>query len=84
MTEIFCFPFDGLPYLCVLYSLFIIAICTISRRFVSTARICDSILDLNGLLIALATFVALCGITSGMPSVMVSLVVYRISFSIRV
>ena len=60
----------------------------ISRCFVIRARIGDDILDLCGLVIALATLDALCWIMSVMVSLMVSmsssLVVYRVGFSIQV
>ena len=45
----------------------------ISRRFVTRARVGDDILDLCGLLIALATLDALCWVVSVMVSLMVSM-----------
>ena len=53
-----CFLFDGLAYFCVLYSLFIVAISRHISRLLR-ARVGDDILDLCGLLIALATLDAL-------------------------
>ena len=66
-----CFLFDGLAYFCIrcLLSPFP----AISRHFVIRARVGDDILDLCGLLIALAILDALCWIMSVMVSLMVSM-----------
>ena len=72
-----CFLLRGLAYICVVYWLFIVAISSMYRRFVIRTRVSDNILDLYGLLIALATLDALYLIMS----VMVSLVVLMSSTS---
>ena len=66
-----CFRSDGLAYFCILISLFVVAVSTISHRFVITACVGDDILDFCGLLIALATLDALCWIIYVMVSLMV-------------
>ena len=68
-----CFLLNGLAYLWVLYSLFVVAIFTISHRFVIRARVYDDNVDFSGLLIALVTIDELCWIISMMVSLMVSM-----------
>ena len=73
LDVLFCFLLDDLAYLWVLYSLFVVAIFTISHRFVIRARVCDDNLDFSGLVIALVIIVELCWIMSVMLSLMVSM-----------
>ena len=68
-----CFLFDGFAYFCILYSLFIVAVSTISHRFVIRARVGDDILNFSGLLIAIATLDARYWIMSVVVSLMVSM-----------
>ena len=70
---LFCFLFHDLAHFCVPFSLFIIAVPTISRRVVIQALAGDDILDFNGLLIALPILDALCWIMYVMLSLMVSM-----------
>ena len=67
------FFFSDFAYFCVLYSLFLSPFSAISRRFVITDRVGDDIIDLCGLIIALATLVALCWVRSEMVSLKVSM-----------